>query len=100
MLPYLPALLLPTKINGYALLGRTLRRAVGLGHLPPTMYTYCCLHNLYGTYRITRCRSWFCLMPHGDTYSRRNMYDCLVNGAIPVVFEDAPIKLMPYAVRA
>lgn len=36
------------------------------------------MHELYG-------RSWFCLMPPGDSHSRRSIYDCLLQDAIPVV---------------
>lgn len=30
--------------------------------------------------------SAFCLQPRGDSYTRRSMFDCMVAGAIPVIF--------------
>ncbi|KAK8963093.1 hypothetical protein KSP40_PGU009512 [Platanthera guangdongensis] len=30
--------------------------------------------------------SVFCLQPRGDSYTRRSMFDCMVAGAIPVIF--------------
>lgn len=33
--------------------------------------------------------AWYCFQPPGDTFTRRAFWDCLLAGAIPVVFDEA-----------
>ncbi len=41
-------------------------------------------------------RSVFCLIPRGDTHTRRAFVDCLVNGAVPVVFKQETLDSAPF----
>ncbi len=41
-------------------------------------------------------RSVFCLTPRGDTHTRRAFVDCLVNGAIPVIFKQETMDSAPF----
>ncbi|KAG2500736.1 hypothetical protein HYH03_001500 [Edaphochlamys debaryana] len=42
-------------------------------------------------------QSWFCLQPHGDTPSRKGVYDSLLLGCIPVVFDRYVLDTFPFA---
>ncbi|GLC70996.1 hypothetical protein PLESTF_001059200 [Pleodorina starrii] len=41
-------------------------------------------------------RSWFCLQPHGDTPTRKSVYDGLMVTCIPVVFDQVVLDSFPF----
>ena len=51
------------------------------------------IHDYAKLYR----KSWYCVMPAGDTPTRMAIYECAALGSIPVVFDSALLKLLPFA---
>ena len=51
------------------------------------------IHDYATLYR----KSWYCVMPAGDTPTRMAIYECAALGSIPVVFDSALLKLLPFA---
>lgn len=47
---------------------------------------------------ISLCRTAhrYCLLPSGDEWSRKQLWDCVVEGAIPVVFHGDTLQAMPF----
>ena len=64
-----------------------LSKKMNAARRPTTIHDYAALYR----------KPWYCVMPAGDTPTRLAFFECAALGSIPVVFDRALLKLLPFA---